>query len=157
MARPKKLAGATSGHFTKEELEKKKAEEEILYNYDPLNFKKIPKSLTKGAAPEWRRIAKFIKDLPISELDQQTVVRYCNYTYLYDDAMKKLVEQGPIIEGKKNPLVDVVNSYSKELKTATSELGLTINSRMKLVQPGELEKQEYDPFQNMLKEVDKDD
>lgn len=150
LARPKKLAGATSGHFTKEQLEEKQKEEEVLYNYDRLNFNEVPNGVVPGAVVEWKRIANFIKDLPISELDQQTVIRYCNYSYLYDDAMQQLVAEGHVIEGKKNPLVDVINSYSKELKATTSELGLTINSRLKLVKPTEVEKEKDDPFGDML-------
>ncbi|EUJ34264.1 P27 family phage terminase small subunit [Brochothrix campestris] len=157
MARPKKLSGATSGHFTKEQLEQKKEEEEILYNYDRLNFENIPPGIVPGAVSEWKRISHIIKDLPISELDQQTVIRYCNYTFLYDDAMRDLVVEGPVVEGKKNPLVDVVNSYSKELKTTTSELGLTINSRLKLVKPAEIEPVDKDPFGSMMNEVDNND
>ena len=53
-------------------------------------------------------------------------------------------------DGKKNPLVDVVNSYSKELKTATNDLGLTINSRLKIVLPAEKEKEVVDPFAKMF-------
>ena len=95
--------------------------------------------------------------MPISELDQQTMIRYCNYSYLYDKASKELDEQGFLIDGRKNPLIDTVNSFSKELKTATNDLGLTINSRLKIVNPQELEKEPDDPFAEMMNEVDSDD
>lgn len=158
MARPKKLVNATSKNWTKEELEAKKKEEAKLYNYDRLDFKKYPKALLKKARPEWKRIALYIRDLPISELDGQTVVRYCNYSYLYAEVVKKLGEEGPLTEeGKENPLVKVMNSYSKELKAAASDLGLTVNSRLKIISPKELPPEEADPFEEMLNEVDNDD
>ena len=111
----------------------------------------------KEAKKEWDRISCYIQDLPISELDQQTMIRYCNYSYLYDKASKELDEQGFLIDGRKNPLIDTVNSFSKELKTATNDLGLTINSRLKIVNPQELEKEPDDPFAEMMNEVDSDD
>lgn len=39
-----------------------------------------------------------------------------------------------------------MNSYSKELKMASNDLGLTINSRMKIILPAEKEKEVLDPF-----------
>ena len=155
--RPKKLLNASKKTYTKEEIEAKKAEEEKLYNYPRLDFSNYPVGLLKEAQKEWDRISHYIQDLPISELDQQTMIRYCNYSYLYDKASKELDEQGFLIDGRKNPLIDTVNSFSKELKTATNDLGLTINSRLKIVNPQELEKEPDDPFAEMMNEVDSDD
>lgn len=155
--RPKKLLNASKKNYTKEEIEAKKAEEEKLYNYPRLDFSNYPVGLLKEAKKEWDRISRYIQDLPISELDQQTMIRYCNYSYLYDKASKELDEQGFLINGRKNPLIDTVNSFSKELKTATNDLGLTINSRLKIVNPQELEKEPDDPFAEMMNEVDSDD
>ena len=156
-ARPKKLLNASKKKYTKEEIAIMKAEEEKLYNYPRLDFSNYPVGLLKEAQKEWDRISHYIQDLPISELDQQTMIRYCNYSYLYDKASKELDEQGFLIDGRKNPLIDTVNSFSKELKTATNDLGLTINSRLKIVNPQELEKEPDDPFAEMMNEVDSDD
>lgn len=155
--RPKKLLDVSKKNYTKEEKEAKKAEEEKLYNYPRLDFSVYPIGLLEQAHAEWDRISRYIADLPISELDQQTMIRYCNYSYLYDKASKELDEQGFLVAGKKNPLIDTVNSFSKELKTATNDLGLTINSRLKIVNPQELEKEPDDPFAEMMNEVDVDD
>lgn len=152
--RPKKLLDASKKNYTKEEIESKKVEEEKLYNYPRLDFSVYPVGLLREARKEWDRISHYIQDLPISELDQQTMVRYCNYSYLYDKASKELDDQGFLVAGKKNPLIDTVNSFSKELKTATNDLGLTINSRLKIVNPHELEKEPNDPFAEMMNEVD---
>ena len=62
-----------------------------------------------------------------------------------------------MIDGRKNPLIDTVNSFSKELKNATNDLGLTINSRLKIVNPQEIEKEPNDPLAEMMNEVDSDD
>lgn len=157
MGRPRKLLNAQTGNLTVEEQERLKAEEEKLYNYEKLDFGYFPAGLLREAFPEWERISKIVGDLPLSELDQQTMVRYCNYSYLYSDVAEQVAYQGPITpEGKKNPLVDVMNSYSKELKAATSDLGLTINSRLKIVAPAEKEKEEEDPMGQMLNFVRKE-
>lgn len=154
--RPKKLLDASKKNYTKEEIEQKKTEEEKLYNYPRLDFSEYPVGLLEDAKPEWDRISHYIQDLPISELDQQTMVRYCNYSHLYDKASRELDQQGFLTpEGKKNPLVDAVNSFSKELKSATNDLGLTINSRLKIINPQETEKEAYDPFSDMLDEADR--
>lgn len=86
MGRPRKLINAQVGNLTTEQQEERKKEEEALYNYEKLDFSYYPQGLLQGAFPEWERISHFIGDLPISELDQQTMVRYCNYTYLYSEA-----------------------------------------------------------------------
>lgn len=43
-----------------------------------------------------------------------------------------------------------MNSYSKELKSVTNDLGLTINSRLKIVLPSEKEKEVIDPLAKMF-------
>lgn len=151
MARPRKLLNTTTKNYTNEEKEAKELEEQVLYNYEKLDFSYFPHGLMKGAFNEWTRIGSFIGDLPISELDMNTVIRYCNYTYLYAEAVERLELEGPITpDGKKNPLVDIVNSYSKELKSTTNDLGLTINSRLKITLPAEKEKEVKDPFATLF-------
>lgn len=152
MGRPRKLLNAQEGNLTREQQDEKRAEEEALYNYAKLDFSYFPAGLLKEAFPEWERISGIIGDLPLSELDQQTLVRYCNYSYLYSEATEAVAYEGAITpDGKKNPMVDVMNSYSKELKAATSDLGLTINSRLKITAPAEKEKPVNDPMGEMLK------
>lgn len=152
MGRPRKLINAQVGNLTTEQQEERKKEEEALFNYEPLDFSYYPQGLLQGAFPEWERISHFIGDLPISELDQQTMVRYCNYTYLYSEATERLMEEGEITpDGKKNPRVDIMNSYSKELKSATADLGLTINARLKIVAPAEKTKESNDPLGQLIK------
>lgn len=152
MARPRKLLNAQSGNLTTQQKEEREKEEEVLYNYEKLDFSYYPPGLLKEAFNEWQRIGAYIGDLPISELDQQTMIRYCNYTYLYSVATEHVAAEGAIdLEtGKQNPWVNAMNSYSKELKAATNDLGLTINSRLKIVLPSEKEKEVLDPFASMF-------
>lgn len=152
MGRPRKLINASVKNYTEEERIKKQKEEEKLYNYEPLDFSYYPAGLLQQAYHEWERISHFIGDLPISELDQQAMVRYCNYSYLYAEMAEQVAYEGPLTEdGKLNPKVTAMNSYSKELKSATNDLGLTINSRLKLVAPKEIEDESKDPLGALLK------
>ena len=154
MARPRKLLNATSKNYTNEEKEAKELEEKVLYNYEKLDFSFYPPGLLPQAFNEWDRLGAYVGDLPISELDVNTVVRYCNYNYLYAEAVEKVAQMGAIDPetGKANPWVNAMNSYSKELKTATNDLGLTINSRMKIILPAEKETEVLDPFAKMFEE-----
>lgn len=151
MARPRKLLSAQSGNLTIEEKEEKAKEEEVLYNYEKLDFSFYPQGLLPQAFNEWDRIGSYIGELPISELDANTVVRYCNYTVLYAQAVEMVAAEGAMTpEGKANPWVAAMNSYSKELKSAASDLGLNINSRLKIALPNEKQKETKDPFANMF-------
>ena len=152
MARPRVLSGAQKGNLTVVQQEKLKEEEEVLYNYDKLDFSYYPNELLPQAYNEWDRIAAYVGDLPISELDVNTVIRYCNYTYLYAEATKHVATYGVLTEeGKKSPYLDAMNSYSKELKACASDLGLNIPSRLKMSAPSIRDKEESDPFAKMLK------
>lgn len=151
MARPRKLLNAQQGNLTREQQEEKAKEEEVLYNYEKLDFSYYPMGLLPQAFNEWDRIGNYIGDLPISELDSNTMVRYCNYTVLYAQAVEMVAQEGAMTsEGKANPWVQAMNSYSKELKSATSDLGLNINSRLKIALPNEKQKEVKDPFANMF-------
>ena len=151
MARPRKLLNAQNGNLTREQQEEKAKEEEVLYNYEKLDFSYYPLGLLPQAFNEWDRIGQFIGDLPISELDSNTMVRYCNYTVLYAQAVEMVATEGAMTpEGKANPWVQAMNSYSKELKSAASDLGLNINSRLKIALPNEKQKETKDPFANMF-------
>lgn len=152
MARPRKLLNAQSGNLTTEQREEREQEEKILYNYEKLDFSYYPSGLLREAFPEWDRIGAYIGDLPISELDMSAMIRYCNYTHLYAQATEQVNMMGAVDPetGKANPWVAAMNSYSKELKAATNDLGLTINSRMKLVLPAEKEKEVIDPFTTLF-------
>lgn len=152
MSRPKKLLNASSKHFTEEERIQKQKEEEKLYNYEPLDFSYFPMGLLRGAYAEWERIGNFVGDLPLSELDSQTLVSYCNYVYLYSKLAEEVSVEGEVTsDGKLNPKVTAMMGYSKQIKSATNDLGLTINSRLKLVAPKEIEDESKDPLGALLK------
>lgn len=152
MPRPRKLLNSQQGNLTQEQQFQKKKEEEKLYNYEPLDFSYFPMGLLRGAYAEWERIGAFVGDLPLSELDSQTMVSYCNYVYLYSKLAEEVAIEGEVTsDGKLNPKVTAMMGYSKQIKSATNDLGLTINSRLKLVAPKEVEDESKDPLGQLLK------
>lgn len=156
MARPRKLLGTMNKNLTKEEIEKREEQESRLYEFEHLDMDDVPQFLhsDERAVIEWRRIIPLMSELPISELDRQTMAQYCKYVSVYEQASEGLIEQGILTEeGKENPLFNVMVKASKELKSITSAMGLNINSRMKIVTPETVE-DDTDPFEKMYKEKD---
>lgn len=157
IGRKKKLTDVTTKHLTNKEIEERKEEEEVLFNYRPLNFLDVPKTLDTVGKKEWKRLANVISDLPISELDRSIMTNYCMYVSLLEKARKELNKSTLITEeGKKNPLIDVINGSNKELKSLAGTMGLTVDSRMRIKAPTK-EKEKADPFKDLFEEVDNND
>lgn len=156
MGRKAVLSGASSKHYTKDELEEKQKQEEVLYTFEPLDFSKVPKKLDKLAKAEWKRLGLIIdtRNLPISELDRSIVINYCVYVSVSERAREQLLTEPLTIDGRKNPIIDVLNGANKELKSLASQLGLTIDSRMRIKNPTTEVNTEDDPFSKMLKEAE---
>ena len=97
-----------------------------------------------------------LQQLPIAELDYDRIKRYCQLVALTDEAYKHMMKFGSINEEgtKRTPQYFNYMDGLKELKTLCGSLGMTIDSRMKLVVPTESEKKQsvYDMFG-----VDEDD
>lgn len=157
MGRKTVLTGASSKHYTKEELEIKQEQEKILYTFEPLNFKILPKKLDKLAKKEWRRLATIVdsRNLPISELDRAIVTNYCMYVSISERAREQLNQEPLTIDGKKNQIIDVLNGANKELKSLASQLGLTIDSRLRIKNPTQENENNDDFFGQLLNEADK--
>ncbi|MFS0982378.1 phage terminase small subunit P27 family [Enterococcus casseliflavus] len=157
MGRKAVLSGAaTSKHYTKEELEQKQKQEEVLFTFEPLDFSKVPKKLDKLAKAEWKRLGLIVdtRNLPISELDRSLVINYCVYVSVSEKAREQLLVEPLTIDGRKNPIIDVLNGANKELKSLASNLGLTIDSRMRIKNPTTEADNESDLFAQMLKEAE---
>lgn len=157
MGRKPVLSGISEKHYTKEELDEKQEKEAILYTFAPLNFKKTPQNFDKLAKKEWKRLAEIVdsRNLPISELDRAIVINYCVYVSISEQARTQLLSEPLTIDGRKNQIIDVLNGANKELKSLASQLGLTIDSRMRIKNPT-MQSEEDDPFGDMLKQVDAD-
>lgn len=150
MARPRKLNDAKKGHRTKEELEKAEMQENSLKQFDKIDVNNIPDDLPQDGKKEWLRVVPLLEQLPIAELDYDRVKRYCQVVAATDEAYRHIMQFGNVNEDgtKRTPQYFTYMDGLKELKTLCGQLGMTIDSRMKLVTPSENQtrKSVYDEF-----------
>lgn len=150
MARPRKLNAAKVGNHNKEELEQSEMRENRLEQFKKIDVENIPGDLTENGKKEWLRVVPLLQQLPIAELDYDRIKRYCQLVALTDDAYKHIMTYGTINdEGtKRTPQYFNYMDGLKELKSLCGSLGMTIDSRMKLVVPSEnqVRKSVYDEF-----------
>lgn len=150
MARPRKLNAAKVGNHNKEELEQSEMRENSLEQFKKIDVENIPDDLTEDGKKEWQRVVPLLQQLPIAELDYDRIKRYCQLVALTDDAYKHIMTYGTINdEGtKRTPQYFNYMDGLKELKSLCGSLGMTIDSRMKLVVPSEnqVRKSVYDEF-----------
>lgn len=155
MAKNKKLSAVSKKHYTQAELENKQKEEAVLYEFAPLDFSIKPKNLDVVGLSEWIRLQKIVEGskLPISELDRAIVENYCTYVSISQRAKEEL-NKSELLDamGKATPLVNILNSANRELKSLANALGLTIDSRMRIANPSE-EKEADDPFAKFFGDV----
>lgn len=150
VGRPSKFNIAKKGHRTKAELEEAAQRENSLNAYEPIELSDIPDDLDDLAQNEWLRIVPLLEQLPISNLDLTLVKNYCQLVGIQTKAYEQLQEVGtydPDRNVRSGPYM-VYMDCVKELKSVCNKLGLTIDSRMRLVVPSESEQKQsvYDQF-----------
>lgn len=156
MARPRKLADASTGKVGKEAIEKRKKEEAALDDFEKISLSP-PSWLSKDAKAEYKRIVPLMEKLPIASLDLASVVMYCDYFSKYKAASLAVEEEGRTIieldaqgndKKKVNPEFTAMNDAARILRSVAGGLGLTIDSRMRIVVPKE--NKLSDPFAELL-------
>ena len=111
----------------------------------------VPQGITKEGWTYYETLVPQMSQLPISQLDAGMLVIYCNTYAIYADAVQEVSQYGYLDEnGKPSGAFKVMNESAKQLKSIAGSLGLSIDSRMKLVIPQVKEKEEDDPFAKML-------
>jgi P27 family predicted phage terminase small subunit len=145
--RPRKHTSQMVAHKTKAELAARKQEEQAAgasqFNSVPLT---PPTYLSTTAKQEYRRVAPLLKNLDITALDRQVLIDYCNSVAMWQDAIADIQQNGLVLEkGRKNPAVNIMLDMQKEIRANASQLGMTLDSRMKLVKPADKTEDE-DPY-----------
>ncbi|MBL0846539.1 phage terminase small subunit P27 family [Mammaliicoccus fleurettii] len=142
MARPRKLNVAKQGNRTKEELNESELIENGLEQFESIDLENVPKDLTEDAQKEWSRVVPLLEQLPIADLDYDRIKRYCQLVAIVDEAYRHIAKYGAVNEDntKKTAQFMVYMDGLKELKSICSSLGMTIDSRMRLVVPLEKDK-----------------
>lgn len=147
------LGKGRSNHITKDEAKKRLEHEERMRG--PTENIEAPNYLTAAQKREFDEISSKLVALGIfSELDVDNLARYLDSKYQYIQIVKELKKIKPTetIEDENGKKSVVVNEdYPKlqrtkknlfdECRSAASDLGLTITSRLKLVIPEPPEKE----------------
>lgn len=133
--RPRKHSTQINSHKTKAEMLKKEEEEELAGDFRGLALK-VPDWIDSDAQKEYRRVAPMLKKLNITALDRQVLIDYCIAVSTLKKAIVVVDAQGILMpDGRKNPAVNVMLDMQKEIRANASSLGMTLDSRMKLVKP----------------------
>ena len=149
MPRPKKPLEQQKTRRTKEVQEELQQTEEQLNQLTPLQ-KTPPSYLTKEAKAEYKKLYPLINELPVANLDLSLLSTYCQSYADYQQATKELAK-GEVVTftergSKVNPWHRVkMDSYSV-MNSIAPKLGLTIDSRMKVMSPSIKKKDDSDPM-----------
>lgn len=156
MARPRKFTDVSTGKISKTEKEERKKEEAALEEFEDISLIP-PRWLSKEAKKEYKRIVPLMQQLPIAALDLASVTMYCDYFSKYKAASIAVEDEGRTIteldaqgndKKKVNPEFTAMNDAARMVRSISGSLGLTIDSRMRIVVPKSEEK--HDPFAEMF-------
>ena len=140
-------------HLTDDQKEiRKKAEKSAS---DP--FKKLqntpPKHLNNVARYEYKRVSQELEAMPVRNLDRAILESYCIWYSIFREVSQKLKEEGGIVKNEngeycENPLIKTLEKATKNIKSAAVELGLTVDSRLRIYIPKSDEKSQtiFDKF-----------
>lgn len=140
-------------HLTKDEIEDRKHAETLAG--DGLVAMQItaPNHLNSIAKQEYKRVVQDLQNLPLRNLDRAILENYCLWYSVFKETSQKLNETGNIIQGEEgnyeeSPLIKTLEKATKNIKATASELGLTVDSRLRLYLPKKEEKKEtmFDKF-----------
>lgn len=153
MGRRRKLTVNTRKNFTKAELAERSYTEQRLSQFDPIP-EDPPNWLDKEGKEEYQRIITSLKQLPISDLDYGQVAAYCSFYRDFVKASRRLNKEGSVIPTanggtKINPAFNVKKEAQTRMQSIASTLGMTIDSRMKIISPPE-DDGVQDPLGDML-------
>ncbi|KFE40745.1 phage terminase small subunit P27 family [Staphylococcus agnetis] len=146
--RPKKLLLNSNKNYTKEEIIEKERQEAELNKFSKIDVTP-PDFLDDIAKEEYKRIIPHMQELPISKLDTGQIAQYCSF---YSDFVKAsvILEQEDLMivddkgNQKVNPAFNVKEKAGIRMQQTANTLGLTIDSRLRIIVPDE--KEDDDPF-----------
>lgn len=153
MGRKLKVVDSNKKHLTNQEKEERKSIEIKASDGFTELQKTEPRHFNAVAKAEYRRIIGDLQNLPLRNLDRAVLETYCVWYAVYKEVSKKLDEIGYVIfdEDKgwiSNPLINTLEKATTNIQKAASQLGLTVDSRMKMFIPKQEEKKEslFDKF-----------
>lgn len=152
MGRKLTLLDNNKKHLTKDEVEDRKSAEKLAG--DGLVEMQItaPNHMNSIAKQEYKRVVGDLQKLPLRNLDRAMLENYCLWYSVFKETSKKLNKEGmTIVEDEmsvEHPLIKTLEKATKNIKSTASELGLTVDSRLRLYLPKKEDKKEtmFDKF-----------
>lgn len=128
-------------------LRRQQAEDELRPKAEKLE---PPDWLSEAACAEWRRIlALQTQARVITEADISTLAIHCDAVVRYAEAIRQLNGEGMVVEGRRHPLVDVVDKLARMIDRTSRALGLDPSARASLARQKALA-QKSDAFEEMF-------
>lgn len=152
MGRKITLLENSKKNFTRDEIEDRKAAEHLAGDGFVEMQITAPNHLNSIAKQEYKRVVQDIQKLPLRNLDRAVLENYCLWYSVFKETSKKLNEEGmTVVEDElsvEHPLIKTLEKATKNIKSTASELGLTVDSRLRLYLPKKEEKEKtlFDRF-----------
>lgn len=140
MGRKMKIVETTKSHLTKEEkIARKTIQEKASDGLEALQLTP-PKHFDAIAKAEYKRVIEDLRKLPLRNLDRAVLESYCTWYAVYKEISRGLQKEGYVYETDNGKVLPNKMLYSLERATtnlmkAASQLGMTVDSRMKLFVP----------------------
>lgn len=132
MARKYKLLSQSEGNLTKLQQEAKYKAEFLAKD----GFKALPLEAPEFLPPygkqEYERLAPQMQKLPIRDLDLTSVLLYCTWYAAYRETLDYLKDIPNIDKTSRLEGYLSLNKITTNIKALSSDLGLTVNSRMQM-------------------------
>lgn len=134
----RKLLSQQKSRLTKEAQDKKRDTEEAMRQLTPLT-PEPPEWLDNTATEEWQRIHPLLEELPVASLDLMLVSTYCQAYSDYINATRRMNESDAIIETERGTKLNQNHTIKRDalsqLNSIAPKLGLTVESRLKILEP----------------------
>lgn len=140
LGRKMKIVENNKKHLTKEEkIARKSIQDKASDGLDALQITP-PKHFDPIAKAEYKRVINDLRKLPLRNLDRAVLETYCTWYAVYKELSRGLQQKGYVYVNEKGTVLPNKMLYSLERATtnltrAASQLGLTVDSRMKLYVP----------------------
>lgn len=151
-----KLFEEGNAHRSNEQKAQREDAKRELFEFEPLTSDP-PIWLAESAKSEWRRLVPVMKkDYPLSETDYGLLIAYCLSYSRVKTAEREIKKNGTFITNqnngtkKVNPAVAMQSQAFKDMKSAASALGMTLEARSRMALNKAKEQKELDPFQELI-------
>ncbi|MFD2830352.1 phage terminase small subunit P27 family [Corticicoccus populi] len=152
MGKDRLLVDNVKGNLTQDEIDARKSAEKRMYDLEPIDITP-PEHLDDIAQTEYKRIVPLLRELPIAALDYSMVCAYCQFYSNWLQASEQMKSESLTITTahgvRSNPLIIIQRDAHRSMQSIASKLGMTIDSRLKIMTPKQSE-QKSDPFKSFF-------